>query len=1047
MRLLPLLFLASFSVLVSAQPLRIEYFTVNDGLSTRDINSLYIGNDGFLWVSTMDGLNRFDGQSFRRFGEDPSSGNGLSRGAIDAVKEDNEQKFIVTFRDFYGYFDRFDPRDFTTEQVRLIPSTGVLGYPRTIVTDQLGRTFIVSIGSEGTFLYEYTPDEEDERQTFTPIYHEPADAWTTLAPRVDLLPLSNGHFLIYDESHGLRHLGPTGDLLSKPLAETTSQSTFYAFAEAPDGSVFLSFNTEKKPLIRWNPHTQESVVLTKAEVDLDLVYPRIFKDQLGQLMFLGTEDLLGQQFPDDYYLVDTGGVFSLFEDPLPTRRAVNDMVALNFRETVYIALREGVGIIERYINPVETVLTVERDDRLARNSLRGITEDASGRVYFTEEEGYVYYLDPGSQQLDTLHLIDDKDTTRNIRYRAGRSLAYDAKRKVIWGTAQPRGLGKKGGMLFRYDFGTGRTKTYRADYPLEAMALSPEGDIFLAGSDPRQIGLLLRFKPETELFSVVLETGEPARPISGLKINYLLFSRNGELLLGTQNRGLMAFVPDTRSLKYYNTASQPTGPPDLDVKPIFVVHEDEDGDWWLGTESGLLYYNRQTGTTTRYSRGEGLSSNVVYGILPDEAEGLWLSTQNGLTNVPADFARGSFRRYYREDGLSNDVFNPFSFHRSTDGRYFFGGLNGMTFFRAEDLSARAAGAETMLTEITIYGRSGERVISRNLNDLPAVTLLPAEKSVAISFALPVGQRPGSSQFRYRLEGFNDDWVPLTNERTVRFNNLQSGSYELRVQGAGANGNYGDQELTLTLHVRQFPYEKTWFQIGTVVFILSLLGFVLRAKLMEKLKSEQLRTQLSSDIHDEVSGLLAGITLQAELLKNHTEDGKLQSRLHTVGEAGRSAMSKMSDVIWSIDARRDTLGDLLQRMQEHADEVLLPLDIRYDFKALGFDETKSLSGNIRQDVYFIFKEAINNIARHSNASRVDIRLEQSTQGFELFIRDNGTKMKKSTSPSSNNSLGTRVRATKKGQGKENMKMRAKRLKGKLEMMDEEGYTLRFWMKRL
>lgn len=1045
-RLLHIL-LCLLPVLLTGQSLRIEYFTVNDGLSTRDINSLYVGDDGFLWVCTMDGLNRFDGQSFRRFGEAPGSGNGLSRGAINAVKQDNEEKFIVTFRDFYGYFDRFDPRDFSVEQVRLIPSTGVLGYPRTIVTDDLGRTFIVSIGSEGTFIYEYTPEKENERQTFSALYHEPKDAWTTLTPRVELLPLRNGQFLLYDESHGLRHLSPYGDTLSLPLPEVTGEADMYAFAEATNETVYLSFNKDKTPLFRWNTQTGESAPLTADEVDTDLVYPAIYRDQLGQLMLPGTEDILGQQFPDEYYLVDTSGTFSLFEEPLPTGRAVNDMVSLNFRETVYLALREGVGIIERYINPVETALTVERNDRLERNSLRGITEDGNGRVYFTEEEGYVYYIDPGTNQVDTLHLTDAKDTTRSVRFRAGRELVYDPGREVIWGTAQPRGLGKASGILYRYDLRSGRTQTYESKYPLEALALSPGGDLYLSGTDPRQIGVLLSFDPEVGVIKPVMETGEPERPVSGVRINTLLFSRNGELLMGTQNKGLMAYVPDTRSLKYYNTAVLTDGSSDLDSRPIFVIHEDEDGDWWLGTESGLLHYNRSSGTTLRYGRGDGLSSNVVYGIVPAEKGGLWLSTQNGLVRVSADLAPGSFRRYYREDGLSDDAFNPFSFHRSAEGRYFFGGNNGITFFRAEDLSARSAGVETMLTEVTVYGRRGERVISRNLDQLETVKLHPSEKSVAISFALPVGQRPGSSQFRYQLEGFNEDWVPLTNEQTVRFNNLVSGNYRLRVQGAGANGNYGEQELTLKLDVHQYAYEKTWFQLMTAAIVLGLVFFVLRAKLMERLKNEKLRTQLSSDIHDEVSGLLAGITLQAELLKNYTDDTKLQSRLHTVGEAGRSAMSKMSDVIWSIDSRRDTLGDLLQRMQEHADEVLLPLEIKYDFKATGFDESKELVGNIRQDVYFIFKEAVNNIARHSNATWVEMRLEQSATGFDMFIRDNGSKTEETTDPASKTSLGTRVRAKKKGQGKDNMIMRAKRLKGALEMRDEDGYTLKFGMRRL
>lgn len=526
-------------------------------------------------------------------------------------------------------------------------------------------------------------------------------------------------------------------------------------------------------------------------------------------------------------------------------------------------------------------------------------------------------------------------------------------------------------------------------------------------------------------------------------------------MIGTAQRGLIGFNPFRKEVQHYVTTTPLAAEVDLGgvagaregEKAIYAIHEDTLGDLWLGTDGGLFHYQRKTRSNTQYGRREGLSSNVVYGIVPDSTGGFWLSTQNGLVHMPSDREPGSFRRYYQEDGLSNDEFLPFSYHRDQLGRYYFGGVNGLTTFREEDLSSREAGADVMLTEVSIYGREEPRTITQDLEELRQITVFANEKNVAISFALPAGQLPGSSQFRYRLEGFNGDWVPLVNERTVRFNNLESGKYLLHIQGAGANGNYGEQELTLTLNVRQYIVEKLWFQILMIVAFVGLIFFILQAKLREKLRNEQLRTQLSADIHDEVSGLLAGITLQAELLKNKTDDVKLQQRLHTVGEAGRSAMSKMSDVIWSIDSRRDTIGNLLQRMQEHADEVLLPLDIRYDFRASGFDnKDKELPGNIRQDLYFIYKEAINNIARHSNATRVDIEVEQFAQLFELFIRDNG-KQPEPVKPGSKASLGTRVRAQKTGQGKDNMRMRAKRLKGEITIDERAGYTLVFRMKRL
>lgn len=1022
-----------------AQPLRIEYFTVNDGLSTRDINDLHIGQDGFLWVATMDGLNRFDGQGFLSFGQGTASEGGLSRGGIAAVAPDQEGQFIIKFRDFYGYFDRFNPKDFSVEQVRMVPSTGVLGYPRAITTDALGRTFVVTIGTEGTFIYEYTPTAREKEQ-FTSVYHNEEDSWTTLAPRIELLVLRSGEMLLYDEAHGFRLLSATGGkVLEEPFKDDFDRRRFYTFAEGADEQVYFSFRSGP-PLYRWSPERGYPPIAVE-NLDYGLVYPRIFRDKVGQLLLLATEDILGAHLPEEYYLVDTFGAVSLFEDPLPTNRQVSAMTALNFRETVYLGLREGLGVVERYVNPVTTFLSKGPDDVLSKNNMRGICEDNDGRMYFMEEEGVVYYLDPGEIDLKTLDLVLAEDTTSLVNFRAGAELLYDQQLHALWGTAQ-RTNPDRGGLLFRYDIGTETTRTFHSKYALGAMCFGPDGMLYLAGSDPREIGVLLSFDRATQKFQEVTEAGGVEK-VAGFRINYLLTTSSGVLLLGTENRGLGIFDLSLEELSFYDLNDGEEEEQVRRSQVIHVIHEDSLSNWWLGTESGLYRYERSTGDITAYGRQEGLSNNIVYGIIPDSTGGFWLSTQNGLTRMMGDFQQGSFRRYYQEDGLSNDQFNRFSFYRSKqDGRYCFGGINGLTVFQESDLASSSAGADVMLTEITVFGREEERKIANNLAAVRQVTVLPQEKGIAISFALPAGQLPSSSQFRYRLDGFNDDWINLTNERTIRFNNLRSGNYTLRIQGAGANGNFGNQETRLFINVRQYIIEKLWFQIIVVVAFAGLLLFIIQARLRERLRNEQLRTQLSSDLHDEVSGLLAGITLQAELLKNRTEDESLKSRLDRVGEAGRNAMSKMSDVIWSIDSRRDTIGNLLQRMQEHADEVLLPLDIRYDFRATGFDNSKELPGNIRQDVYFIFKEAVNNIARHSNATRVQIELVQVAQVFELFIRDNGSPMVGSATEQS-----TRGRAQKSGQGKDNMRMRAERLKGELTIDHRKGYTLVFRMKRL
>ncbi|WP_238749883.1 ligand-binding sensor domain-containing protein [Neolewinella maritima] len=1020
-----------FATTLAAQSGRIEYFTVTDGLSTREINDLYIGDDGYLWVATMDGLNRFDGHSFMSFGSGALSDTRLSRGAIASISADNDQRLVITFNEFYGYFDRFDPRDFTVEQVQIVPSTGVVGYPRAIVTDHFGRTFVVTIGQEGTTLYEYTD------RGFMSIFHEPDDGWLSFAPQVQLLPLNNGQFLLYDEEHGFRHISATGKILDRFFPRTSGQRRFYTMKEGPDGLVYLSFR-DGYPLYRWTPGDARNPVPVP-DLDDGLDCTQIYKDKLGQLLFLATEDILGQRYPDEYYLLDTSGTFKLFERELPTDRLVSSAAALNFNETTYLGLREGLGVMERYVKSIESYLVSDDDNSLYQPEVRGITGDRYGTAYIIDANGVLHSLAANKTELQQRELLTANGEP--LRMREATQLVYDAKRDAVWGIAQPLGL-SKGGLLFRYDLVDSTTSVYTSRYPFTALAVDPQGQVFLGASDPRKVGLMLQFDPSTGVFTELKDADSSEEGIRGLRINYLYPSRTGLLLLGTRNRGLVSYNPNTGESVFHSDLPGMEESVGMNAYTINTIYEDEANKWWLGTDAGLQILDPADGSIERYGRQNGLSSNTVVGIVPDSSGGYWLSTHNGLVHLPSDLRTGTYRRYYLEDGLTNDEFSRFSYYRSTDGRYFFGGDQGLSVFRDEDLSSETAGSDVMLTEVVVYGRGETRTITRNLHELEEITVKANEKSVAVSFALPVGQRPSLTQFRVKLEGFSEEWRTLRNERTIRFNNLPGGTYRLLVQGAGSNGNYGEQMRTLTIRVKQYLIEKTWFQFLIALVIVGLFFFILQAKLRERLRNEQLRTQLSSDIHDEVSGLLAGITLQAELLQGKTDDERLRNRLQTVGEAGRNAMSKMSDVIWSIDSRRDTIGNVLQRMQEHADEVLLPLDIRYDFKASGFNEESKIPGNVRQDLYFIYKEAINNIARHSKATQVEIELEQYAQNFEMFIRDNGQGSKSKDAPAYSSSRFT----PKTGQGKDNMKMRSQRLRAELTIDDRAGYTLTLRMRR-
>ena len=238
---------------------------------------------------------------------------------------------------------------------------------------------------------------------------------------------------------------------------------------------------------------------------------------------------------------------------------------------------------------------------------------------------------------------------------------------------------------------------------------------------------------------------------------------------------------------------------------------------------------------------------------------------------------------------------------------------------------------------------------------------------------------------------------------------------------------------LHLKVETFFYNTWWFWLLAALGIAIGGYFLVRSRLLQKLKIERLRTKISTDIHDEVSGLLAGIALQAEVMQHLGKDEFDKNRLQKIAEISRKAMSRLHDVIWSIDSRKDHLEDLLFRMQEHANDVLAPLNIQYQVQLRNLDLKMGIPIQIRQDLFFIFKEAINNVAKHAQAKVVHVRLVQQGRFFEMEIVDDGKPANEKKSGS--------------GNGIQNMKMRAERIGGEITFVQNNGMTVALRMKRL
>ena len=197
--------------------------------------------------------------------------------------------------------------------------------------------------------------------------------------------------------------------------------------------------------------------------------------------------------------------------------------------------------------------------------------------------------------------------------------------------------------------------------------------------------------------------------------------------------------------------------------------------------------------------------------------------------------------------------------------------------------------------------------------------------------------------------------------------------------------------------------------------------------------ERLRVRIASDLHDDIGSSLTRITIHSQQIQNNKNKIVVGSSIEKIGELSREIISTMSDIVWSIDARNDTLTDMLDRIHDFAYDTLSENDIAVSFHEEGMDKNKKIDVLLRQNIFSIFKESVNNIVKHAEADKVEIVLKNYEKVFQMKISDNGK--------------GFDEERIKKGNGLQNMKMRAKRIGATLDILNSQGTIIYLQAKSL
>lgn len=340
---------------------------------------------------------------------------------------------------------------------------------------------------------------------------------------------------------------------------------------------------------------------------------------------------------------------------------------------------------------------------------------------------------------------------------------------------------------------------------------------------------------------------------------------------------------------------------------------------------------------------------------------------------------------------------------------------GVAKFDPKIKTKDAAPPPVYITHIKIAGR--ELPLSETgTTDSAPVSLEASQNNLMIDFVGLNFKNEDSLNYQYKLEGTDEDWSKPGKNRSIYFANLNSGEYRFLVRAVNENNLFSMQPAAFQFKISPPLYLRWWFVALGILLISAIVYAFYRVKLQKLLEIERTRTMIATDLHDDIGSNLSKISILSEVVRMQlAHEAKSDNKLlGSIAEISRESVSSMSDIVWAINPKRDSALEIARKMREYAEEIFVPKGITVAFSEPDKSAKIKLPMDLRRDLYLVFKEAVNNIARHSQCHTIKIVF--AIRHYEIFLQiaDDG--------------VGFDLNEQSGGNGLANMKKRVEKLKG-------------------
>ena len=969
------------------------HFQKKAQLSQNTVFNICQDRQGFIWIGTGDGLNRYDGIATRVYKPTHLQKEGAIQGRVlrSKIFDDNLNRIWFSTEDGVQYLNKINGRFYKLPHIKdsftLISSNvyPIIATKKYVWVLKLGSGLFLSNLENGTYKYFPFPDVKKNPES----YFGKESVFDSLG-RIWIAEPSG--LYIFDT----RNLSWNRLLVDSNLA----------CIQRSGNKIYCSNNNS---IFRVNSVTLEITKINYASNNKISCLHVDYEGNLWAGSYIGDIFLLS---PQSDSLIWKGNINAEL-----TSKAKTPLYSLYVdRFNILWAGTDGCGLLYA---PIKPNVFYQFPQKGINYFVKAIYEESQGRIWVgTEGQGILTIQT--SKQFDTLIKPPSTHPPIDSENDASVSFIKEDSYKNIW-------VGFKH-QLYVKPYAAKEFKKLNIPVVTEAYNQNAIRNIYeIDGS----------WLVTTRLGTISIQKNTKTNEFSSSKnavfgpsyFSFISPFKDNLYIAGFNEGGLSVYersANDWKKVKQYFP----------DVGFISVYRDTQRNRIWLGTNQGLIYMNPETEKYRLFTEEDGLKNGFIYGILASDDD-LWVSSNGGLSRINLLYDKNNnlksirCKNFTEKDGLQSNEFNSNAFLKGKDGAFYFGGINGLNWFYPTSISPNRFPPEIVITDVLANNKPIRSSIMPEF--ISILKLDYKQNDITIRFSGIDFYSSDEINYAYQLIGWGESkWYTQKNNE-VRFSNLLPGKYEFLVKAANSDGVWSILPRRVQIIIKPPFWRKNYFYILLVgLFVASIIlitRYLTSRKLnlaIEKMKFQQAldieRQRISKEMHDDIGAGLTQIVLMSQSARNNILPDT-RNELDDIADTSRRLMGSMNEIIWSLNPEFTTLEQLFGYMREQLHRQLEYSSFNYsiDFPEGGARVT--LRHEQRRNLLLIVKEIVNNAIKYSGAHQLTISAELSKQGIRFTISDDGCGFDKAS--------------IKKGNGLKNIKHRVEELKGQLEITTMMG----------